>query len=139
MKKTVIGMVMLAASLMAVPVFAAETEKTAVVEESGQNPVMNYIGDYGYFRATMHVEADGMEGAKGPPSDHAAQEGKHGSVVRVGDLLPVRYPHPRRDGRVGVKRQKRPGQPADAKNTQKNRKKSQKISKRACIAENSVV
>lgn len=57
-------MVMLAASLMAVPVFAAETEKTAVVEESGQNPVMNYIGDYGYFRATMHVEADGMEGAK---------------------------------------------------------------------------
>ena len=64
MKKTVIGMVMLAASLMAVPVFAAETEKTAVVEESGQNPVMNYVGRYGENRATIDVEAAGDADAK---------------------------------------------------------------------------
>ena len=65
MKKSMITAMLLAASLMAVPVFTAHAqEATAAVEESGQNPVMNYIGDYGYARATLHVEADGMDGAK---------------------------------------------------------------------------
>lgn len=33
-------------------------------EEDGQNPVMNFIGIYGCGRATMTVEADGMDGAR---------------------------------------------------------------------------
>lgn len=33
-------------------------------EEDGQNPIMNFIGIYGCGRATMKVEADGMDGAR---------------------------------------------------------------------------
>ncbi len=33
-------------------------------EEDGQNPIMNFVGDYGYGRTLIHVEADGMEKAK---------------------------------------------------------------------------
>ena len=32
--------------------------------EDGQNPVMNFIGVYGHDRASVMVEADGMDGAK---------------------------------------------------------------------------
>ena len=32
--------------------------------EDGQNPVMNFIGVYGHDRASIMVEADGMENAK---------------------------------------------------------------------------
>ena len=39
---------------------AEETESA----DDGQNPVMNFIGDYGCGRATMHVEAEGADGAR---------------------------------------------------------------------------
>lgn len=43
-----------------VPLFEAEAE----AESDGQNPVMNYIGDYACGRAAVHIECDGTEGAK---------------------------------------------------------------------------
>ena len=44
----------------------AEPEQEAAAtatatEEDGQNPIMNFIGNYGYERATMEVSALGME------------------------------------------------------------------------------
>ncbi len=42
----------------------AEPQGSAAAEEDGQNPVMNFVGVYGCGRATMLVEADGMDGAK---------------------------------------------------------------------------
>ena len=36
----------------------------SVTEEDGQNPIMNYIGPYNCDRATILIEANGMEGAK---------------------------------------------------------------------------
>lgn len=46
---------------------AAVTETADVTEataEDGQNPIMNFIGNYQSDRRTMLVEADGMDGAK---------------------------------------------------------------------------
>ena len=42
----------------------AGQQGSAAAEEDGQNPVMNFVGVYGCGRATMLVEADGMDGAK---------------------------------------------------------------------------
>ena len=33
-------------------------------EEDGQNPIMNFVGPYGAYRASAFVEAEGMEGAR---------------------------------------------------------------------------
>lgn len=33
-------------------------------EPDGQNPIMNFVGDYASGRAAIHVEADGADGAK---------------------------------------------------------------------------
>lgn len=40
------------------------TDTAATTEEDGQNPVMNVIGPYVNDRATVFVEANGMEGAR---------------------------------------------------------------------------
>lgn len=42
----------------------AEITEPSADEEDGQNPVMNFIGDYYSGRASLLVEADGMENAK---------------------------------------------------------------------------
>ena len=39
----------------------AEEAPVEGTEEDGQNPIMNFIGNYGYERATMEVSALGME------------------------------------------------------------------------------
>lgn len=36
----------------------------AAGDDDGQNPVMNFIGKYGCYRATIMVEAEGADGAK---------------------------------------------------------------------------
>ena len=43
---------------------AAPAGSEAAAAEDGQNPVMNFIGVYGHDRASVMVEADGMENAK---------------------------------------------------------------------------
>ena len=43
---------------------AGSEEAEAAAQEDGQNPVMNFIGVYGHDRASIMVEADGMDGAK---------------------------------------------------------------------------
>ena len=43
---------------------SAEPAGSAAVEEDGQNPVMNFVGNYTCDRAAMLVEADGTENAK---------------------------------------------------------------------------
>lgn len=39
-------------------------DEVIVENHEGQNPVMNFIGDYGPGRPTVHVECEGAEGAK---------------------------------------------------------------------------
>lgn len=56
------GVLLLAAGLLAAPAFAGETAVEA--EESGQNPVMNFVGHYGSYRANMFVECEGEDEAK---------------------------------------------------------------------------
>lgn len=41
----------------------AETTKAAPAEEDGQNPVMNFIGRYGYGRCTIDVDCQGKKDA----------------------------------------------------------------------------
>lgn len=41
---------------------AAGSSAGTVTEEDGQNPIMNYVGDYACGRAAIHIEADGMDG-----------------------------------------------------------------------------
>ena len=41
-----------------------QPETSALVEEDGQNPVMNFIGSYRSDRCTLLLEADGLTGAK---------------------------------------------------------------------------
>jgi hypothetical protein len=63
MKKwiSLIAVLALVFSLTACGGGSSEPEGT---EEDGQNPVMNYIGNYAYDRANILIEADGMEGAR---------------------------------------------------------------------------
>ena len=61
MKKTVM-LLMAAMAVMAVPACAAETDSTAM--EETQNPVMNFVGSYGYSRANMDIECDGENNAR---------------------------------------------------------------------------
>ena len=46
------------------PAGSAEPAGTAVSEEEGQNPMMNFVGNYTCDRAAMLVEAEGSENAK---------------------------------------------------------------------------
>lgn len=48
----------------AAPAIQAAAETTAEVINDGQNPVMNFIGDYHGGRATVNVDVEGKDGAK---------------------------------------------------------------------------
>ena len=74
---------------------AATTTEPAAVED-GQNPVMNFIGNYQSDRRTMLVEAQGMDGAKvtvqwGSDAWTHSEWVMTGKVVEEGDELVMRY------------------------------------------------
>ena len=66
MKKLVclIAVLVLVFSLCACGAKDAAPAGSEAAAEDGQNPVMNFIGVYGHDRASIMVEADGMENAK---------------------------------------------------------------------------
>ena len=76
----------------------ADTTEPVVVggEEDGQNPVMNFIGNYQSDRRTMLVEAKGMDEAKvtvrwGSDAWTHAEWTLTGKVVEEGDGLVMQY------------------------------------------------
>ena len=66
MKKWIclIAVLVLVFSLCACGAKDAAPAGSEAAAEDGQNPVMNFIGVYGHDRASIMVEADGMENAK---------------------------------------------------------------------------
>ena len=65
MKTRKYAILLLMMLLAIVPMLAACGSQSG--EESaddGQNPVMNFVGDYGHDRASIFIEADGQDGAK---------------------------------------------------------------------------
>lgn len=101
--KTRIICILLALALAAVGLSAcgktqAPADTTAVIggEEDGQNPVMNFIGNYQSDRRTMLVEAKGMDEAKvtvhwGSDAWTYAEWTMTGKIVEEGDGLVMRY------------------------------------------------
>ena len=63
MKKRVWSAILLAGLLACSSVMPAWAEDNQAVQEDGQNPVMNFIGNYGAGRATITVSAEGNENA----------------------------------------------------------------------------
>ena len=75
---------------------ADTTAPAESVQVDGQNPVMNFIGNYQSDRRTMLVEAQGMDGAKvtvrwGSDVWTYATWVLTGKVVEEGDSLVMRY------------------------------------------------
>lgn len=66
MKKMIclIAVLVMVFSLCACGAKDAAPAGSEAAAEDGQNPVMNFIGVYGHDRASIMVEADGMENAK---------------------------------------------------------------------------
>ena len=95
----------LAAVLLTVGCFSAcgktgapadTTAPAAGAEEDGQNPVMNFIGNYQSDRRTMLIEAQGMDEAKvtvqwGADAWTHAEWVMTGKTVQEGDSLVMRY------------------------------------------------
>ena len=74
----------------------ADTTVPIAVEEDGQNPVMNFIGNYQSDRRTMLVEAQGMDEAKvtvhwGSDAWTYAEWVLTGKIEEEGDGLVMRY------------------------------------------------
>lgn len=75
---------------------AETTAPVAVAEEDGQNPVMNFVGNYQSDRRTMLIEAQGMDEAKvtvgwGADVQTHAEWVLTGKTVQEGDTLVMRY------------------------------------------------
>ena len=75
---------------------APETTAPAAAEEDGQNPVMNFIGNYQSDRRTMLVEAEGMDSARvsvhwGSDAWTSAEWVMTGKIEEEGDGLVMRY------------------------------------------------
>ena len=74
----------------------ADTTAPIAVEEDGQNPVMNFIGNYQSDRRTMLVEAQGMDEARvsvywGSDAWTHSEWVMTGKIVEDGDGLVMRY------------------------------------------------
>ena len=63
MKKMICILIVLALCLSAAPVLASQVESTKTVPNDGQNPVMNFIGNYVCDRARVEVMPKGDDSA----------------------------------------------------------------------------
>lgn len=64
MKKKLFAIVIATACALALAACGGQSAPSSTEAEDGQNPLMNYVGPYACDRATMKVEAEGMDGAK---------------------------------------------------------------------------
>ena len=74
----------------------ADTTMPAAAQEDGQNPVMNFVGNYQSDRRSMLVEAHGMHGAKvtvhrGSDAWTHSEWVMTGEITEEGDDLVMRY------------------------------------------------